>query len=39
MTLSKPALSFPTDPTIIAGQTVIKRAHIRDLRSAVRDVE
>ena len=28
-----------TDPTITAGQTVIKKAHIAEVRQAVKDVE
>ncbi|MBI2988507.1 MAG: hypothetical protein HYY45_17235 [Deltaproteobacteria bacterium] len=28
-----------TDPTIAAGQTVIKKAHIAEIRNAIRDVE
>ena len=28
-----------TDPTITAGQTTIKKAHIAEIRSAVMDVE
>lgn len=28
-----------TDPTITAGQTTIKKAHVAEIRNAVKDVE
>ena len=36
MALGKSVPNFPTYPTIVAGQTVIKAAHIKELRDVVR---
>jgi hypothetical protein len=35
----RPAPSFPTDPTIVPASTVIKAAHIQELRTAVLALE
>ncbi len=37
--LGNPTPDFLNAPTTIAGQTVIKKAHIEEIRTAIRAVE